>query len=1081
MRNMGRLIAAVGLMFVVLAGSTLATVLTDSDGTITPVQTAYATREGSDTISNDYFTVTVWYTSGDDGICHKHAKMSLTEKGKKYEHIGQYGRDTLGQSTYGAYTYTKYFTADRIYYEDPAGGMDTYYTPDSMETTKENCGGLTFKDYYWVGNNNYDTAVATGVITFTLGVKMVYHYTTSIAYDANGGTSAPATTSTSGKSEGSAPTGTDSLTVSSTVPTYEGHDFLGWSRDKSGSPSIEAGSVQQVDKGEDITLYAQWVEKDATLRLMNDDDTVFYTGTVKWGSQAAFPADVPKKTGYTFVGWSATKGSATSEYIGAGGVVLTAETTDLYPVWDKDNVLYSLIFDANEGTGAPETLSVRDKAESHTFVIPEGYPTLDGYGCVGWSITRNGDVAYVAGDEVELGWENPSETLYAAWVPVVTYTVTFEADGASSIPDPVSGQSIEKSIDLTIPEAKPVRGGYEFLGWAEAGSEEAKYQPGATITVSDANTVLHAIWKKVPVTFSVTFRANGGEGDVPVVASITSEESEHSVTIPDVRPSKVGYEFLGWATSNVAETAEYLPGGTIVLKDSAPTMELYAVWKALDVFILSFDANGGENAPDEVIGYGKSECTVTIPTDVPTKADHRFVGWSEGKDGQATVSRASEYTMTSKEATLYAVWEYSTENTFALIFDANKGTGAPTAQPVTVVAPQCVTTIPDTEPSREGFVFLGWSHRSDATSEDYHAGGSITLTAPETTLYAVWKAIVTYTLTFDPNGGENAPGPVSDSSAYGSVELTVPDGIPSKDGSKFLGWSESQTAVQPEVQPGQVLTVTESKTLYAIWNDIVTFTLRFDPNGGESAPSEETGKSDAGYFDFGIPMDVPTKKDSVFKGWALDAESQKAGYQPGMSFRATVRETTLYAIWMPLPSIVFDVKGQTSVLAGGDVSLTVSTAPQSTVTASGATWLTYADGKIEGKAPSTPGDYQIVLKATADGHSETSYAITLNVLAPEDSVMVSLQANGGTVSDPYRFVLAGGKLAEPEDPQRDGFAFLGWYTQSGVKYDFDTPVTGDLVLVAAWGDEQQNGTPAWFVLAIICGILASVLVMRRVL
>ncbi len=531
-----------------------------------------------------------------------------------------------------------------------------------------------------------------------------------------------------------------------------------------------------------------------------------------------------------------------------------------------------------------------------------------------------------------------------------------------------------------------------------------------------------------------------------------------------------------------SKTADYQPGDTIVLKDTAPAMELYAVWKALDVFTLKFDANTGENAPANVTGYSAtSECTVTIPADVPTKADHRFVGWSETSDGSATIGRGSEYTMKAREVTLHAIWEYSTENTFALKFDVDDGTGAPIAQPVTVVAPQCIMTIPADTPSKEGYVFVGWSHRAGAESADYLAGGSITLTAPETTLYAVWKAIVTYTITFDPNGGEDAPGPVSDRSADGSVVLTIPTKEPTKEGSKFLGWSESELAVQPEVQPGQSLTVAGSMTLYAVWNDVVQFTLKFDANGGEDAPESASGESDAGYYDFDIPSDVPTRSGFVFRGWALDPESSKAGYQPGASFRATVRDTTLYAVWVPLPSIEFEVKGQTSVLAGGDVSLTVSTDPESIVTASGATWLTYADGRITGKAPSTPGDYQIVLKAVAVGHSDTSHAITLNVLAPEDSVMVSLQANGGEISDPYRFVLNGGKLAQPEDPVRDGFAFVGWYTQSGERYDFDAVVTGDLVLVAAWTQEGEQSNPAWLAVAAVFGIAAAVLVMRRVL
>ncbi|OUO86093.1 hypothetical protein B5F40_15395 [Gordonibacter sp. An230] len=46
----------------------------------------------------------------------------------------------------------------------------------------------------------------------------------------------------------------------------------------------------------------------------------------------------------------------------------------------------------------------------------------------------------------------------------------------------------------------------------------------------------------------------------------------------------------------------------------------------------------------------------------------------------------------------------------------------------------------------------------------------------------------------------------------------------------------------------------------------------------------------------------------------------------------------------------------------------------------------------------------------------------------------------------------GGAVARPEDPRREGFAFLGWFSDEActAAYDFASPVTGDLVLYAGW-------------------------------
>ena len=46
----------------------------------------------------------------------------------------------------------------------------------------------------------------------------------------------------------------------------------------------------------------------------------------------------------------------------------------------------------------------------------------------------------------------------------------------------------------------------------------------------------------------------------------------------------------------------------------------------------------------------------------------------------------------------------------------------------------------------------------------------------------------------------------------------------------------------------------------------------------------------------------------------------------------------------------------------------------------------------------------------------------------------------------------GSKLTKPADPTKDGFAFDGWYTDSGLNnpMDFNTPITGKLDLYAKW-------------------------------
>ncbi|MBR6953899.1 MAG: Cna B-type domain-containing protein [Clostridia bacterium] len=89
------------------------------------------------------------------------------------------------------------------------------------------------------------------------------------------------------------------------------------------------------------------------------------------------------------------------------------------------------------------------------------------------------------------------------------------------------------------------------------------------------------------------------------------------------------------------------------------------------------------------------------------------------------------------------------------------------------------------------------------------------------------------------------------------------------------------------------------------------------------------------------------------------------------------------------------------------------------------------------------------------------YAVTLNadgevVLATARTV--TLDPNDGSSEARLIRVADGTALAEPERPERKGFLFLGWQLE-GADYDFETPVTADITLTAAWQEIPPFGTP----------------------
>lgn len=61
---------------------------------------------------------------------------------------------------------------------------------------------------------------------------------------------------------------------------------------------------------------------------------------------------------------------------------------------------------------------------------------------------------------------------------------------------------------------------------------------------------------------------------------------------------------------------------------------------------------------------------------------------------------------------------------------------------------------------------------------------------------------------------------------------------------------------------------------------------------------------------------------------------------------------------------------------------------------------------------------------------------------------VKFDSSGGSLVDSQKIV-EGAKVQEPTDPTRENYTFIDWYL-NGVTYDFDTPVTKDITLLADW-------------------------------
>lgn len=146
--------------------------------------------------------------------------------------------------------------------------------------------------------------------------------------------------------------------------------------------------------------------------------------------------------------------------------------------------------------------------------------------------------------------------------------------------------------------------------------------------------------------WTIAYNANGGSN----APSSQTKWKDQSLTLSSTNPTRTGYTFKGWATSESGAVA-YASGASYTANAAAT---LYAVWQA-NTYTVKYDANGGTGAPaNQTKQYGT---TLKLSSTIPTRANYNFVGWgTSASSTTATYAAGGNYT-NNAAATLYAVWE----------------------------------------------------------------------------------------------------------------------------------------------------------------------------------------------------------------------------------------------------------------------------------------------------------------------------------------------------------------------------------------------------------------------------------------
>ncbi len=364
-------------------------------------------------------------------------------------------------------------------------------------------------------------------------------------------------------------------------------------------------------------------------------------------------------------------------------------------------------------------------------------------------------------------------------------------------------------------------------------------------------------------------------------------------------------------------------------------------------------------------------------------------------------------------------------------FNANGGDGTMTDQNFYGTSNLKANTF-----TKDHGVFIGWAESADGELK-YTDGQSIEKPSSAITLYAVWADA--WELTFTDAGKTVS---VKSGEALGT------DKVPSatKTGYVFGGWYCGETALDAAA-------VVESDATYtAKWTPI-TYTVKFDANGGTGAMDDMPVSYDAAV---NLPKATVTRDGYTFSGWTLNSKSYDDEAEIVNLSSVNGATVTFKAQWKGNTVSVHinpNYEGGTVTervgVVGSNYNYIYDTATESSKF-SELPDATRSGYKFTGWFAAADGDTEITNQYKFSADDEKN-GITLYAHWVE-AVTVTFDANGGTCTTKNKILAKGDKIGYLPTPKLTNQNFTGWFTsaEGGEQITADTVPTADLTVYAQY-------------------------------
>lgn len=265
-----------------------------------------------------------------------------------------------------------------------------------------------------------------------------------------------------------------------------------------------------------ICLYANWQPNTYTFQYdANGGSGTMYASKHTYDMEGALSKNKFSREGYTFKGWSTTRGGAVEYTDGQRILNVTAENEKeiiLYAIWERN--VYEIILD-DDGADTPgsgrmyEGFGTGFYAEEScsTQITSVAKPERTGYVFGGYYDSKNGTgISYIDKDGKIISSNtafNRDKTIYAKWTPN-KYTLALKKEGGFGGAD-----SVMVTYDKVVPGAEavppieaPKRNGFEFKGYyTERNGKGIQFynenMNSDIVYKSTENTTLYAYWVDV--------------------------------------------------------------------------------------------------------------------------------------------------------------------------------------------------------------------------------------------------------------------------------------------------------------------------------------------------------------------------------------------------------------------------------------------------------------------------------------------------------------------------------------------------------------------------------------------------------